>query len=320
MRRSRYLPYLLTVAGVLLLMGALHLPSHMRTWQPPPPVEPAACLGVSEQLKRNPHLTALVDQAIQGLSEPKRKWLECNVWLKMHVPDFTFEATGSYLRGPGQRFRMELRTWLPDPAGGRGTVAGATVLALSDGQDLWTAQRIGAKWEEVKHLKLSSILNGPDSPVSLPHVRNVFLSSHALRGLERCLRCVNGHFDWVKREDNQGDIQLIGRWQDWMLKMLVKPNQPWTPLMPRFCRMTLHGPELWPARIEWWGPLEENGPNQLLVEMEYRDPVFDHSVPEERWAALFSFSPGETRNVEDLTPRVRSEMIALTQEVMKSRH
>jgi hypothetical protein len=269
-------------------------------------------------MKDEPATRALIDRAIAGLSESRLKWLEANLWLQVRLPDFAFEGTGTYVRAPGQRFRLEMRTHLVIPANTRDNQTGATILAISDGRDMWTAQRTGERWQNVKRLQMSSILNGPESPVSLPHARDVFLSGPALRGIEKLLRNLNDHFDWVKREQIGGDVRIIGRWRDWMLRSLARPNQPWAEALPRFCRLTLHGTGLWPARIEWWGPREENGPDRLLVEMEFRDPVFDHPVPEERCAGLFSFSPG-TGEVEDLTPGIRAEMVELTKHLMMPR-
>ena len=47
----------------------------------------------------------------------------------------------------------------------------------------------------------------------------------------------------------------------------------------------------------------------MLIELEFRDAVFDHPLTDERCAALFTFDPGKAA-VEDATPRVRDNLAA----------
>jgi hypothetical protein len=314
MRCSRVLPYLLTVAGVVLLTGALRGPgwrgklggewsASVREHSPP-----SADFSGLEKTPADPGATALMDQALAQLVEPGLLWLEAGLWLRVHLPDLSFAAEGSYTRAPGHRFRLDLHT-LPEEdrhAHSRKTVAGG-VLTVSDGRDLWTASRLGEQWKDITRLRLSAILEGPQAPVSLPQVRAEFLAGPAFHGLELMMRRVHGHFDLVRREEHQGDVRLTGRWKGWAVASLDLTGKAWPEFLPRYCRLTLHGARLWPARIEWWGPMEEHGPDRLLAELEFRDPVFNRPLPESQCAGLFSFDPGAAP-VEDITPGVHADL------------
>jgi hypothetical protein len=61
----------------------------------------------------------------------------------------------------------------------------------------------------------------------------------------------------------------------------------------------LRGAELWPARIEWYGAPDSRGKMPLLVEMEYRNPVFNESLSEEQAQGLFRFEPGNAEVIDE---------------------
>ena len=114
----------------------------------------------------------------------------------------------------------------------------ATMLSVSDGANLWTANRIGAgPWTDVTRLRTGAILDGPESPTALPQVRNEFLTWHAVRGVELQMRSIHSHLDWVRREDVRGDVHLIGRWKEWVVNNLGVKRQAWLAGLPRFCRL-----------------------------------------------------------------------------------
>jgi hypothetical protein len=92
-----------------------------------------------------------------------------------------------------------------------------------------------------------------------------------------------------------------------MRKLLAPAGKPWPEVLPRAYRVTLQGKRRWPARVETWGPVIEGGPDQLLAEIEFRDPVFGQSLPAEKCGRLFRFDPGESE-VEDETAKVNAEL------------
>src|SRR5262249_5309671 len=104
----RYLPYVLTVAGLVAGGILLRNPKTRSARADEGPVAP-----VFTELKKAPAEASarrLVEQAIARLSEPRLTWLETAVWMKSRLPEISCEGEGNYVRGPGGRFRLELRT------------------------------------------------------------------------------------------------------------------------------------------------------------------------------------------------------------------
>jgi hypothetical protein len=253
--------------------------------------------------------TRLVEQAIARASDSATGWVESGVWMKARLPELSFEGEGRYVRAPARRFRLEMEARsTARPATRRTEMNRCTILSVSDGRDLWTASRIGSSgWRDVTRLRMSKILDGPDSPARMPQVRREFLAGPALQGVEALLRSLGGQIDWVRREDQSGDVRLTGRWNEAMLAVLVEPKKPWPEALPRFCRLTLSGTQLWPARVEWWGPRTDGGPDGLLAELEFRDPVFGRPLPPGECLGLFAFDPGEAV-VNDITPIIQANL------------
>jgi hypothetical protein len=303
MHWNRIFPFFLTLGGVVLLTGALRGPV-WRTQRSGVPDLPAGLMTAPVDAKAN----ALVDQALVRLAQPGFQWLRAGLWLRAQLPDLSFAGEGSYVRAPGQRFRVEMRTQL-EGASNRTNGPLSTVLSVCDGRDLWTANGLaGQPWQNVKRLRLGEILDRPQGPASLPQVRSEFLTGPALRGIDVCLRSLQGHFDWVRREEHGGDNRLIGRWKAHVAQGIAPADKPWPEALPRYCVLTLRGDELWPARIEWWGPLAANGPDRLLVELEFRDPVINQPLADSEQNRLFAFHPGAAP-VEDLTPRIHADLV-----------
>jgi hypothetical protein len=311
---SRSFPILLAVAGAALLTGALPGPAR----QPPAPQEqgPAAPAGLAAAAADplDPALTGVVDRAIGVLAEPRLAWQRAGVWLRARLGDLAFTAEGRYLRAPGQRFRLELHTRLDalPPLAPPGALEG-TALSVSDGRDLWSACAVGADgWTEVKRLRTAEVLAGP---AAAPALRNEFLAGHALRGPELLLRDVQSHMGWVRHEQVAAGVRLTGRWKEWVRANLLKGQTRWPAMLPRYCRLTLSAAATgWPSRVEYWGPRVEDGPDRLLVEMEFRDPAFGLPLSDDDCAGLFTFDPGNAP-VEDLTPKVHAAVNARAREL-----
>jgi hypothetical protein len=249
-----------------------------------------------------------VDRAILGQREPRLSWLQASVWLRARLGDLAFIAEGRHLRAPGQRFRLDMHTHLDETvAANPARPVEGQVLSVCDGRDLWSAQRVsGEAWTNVTRLRTAQLLDGPAT--APPVLRNEFLGCHALRGTELMLYNMQSHMEWVRREDAAEGVRLTGRWKDWARANLLQGRQVWPALVPRYCRLTLSGDRPWPARVEYWGPREEGGPDSLLVEMEFREPVFDRPLPEDECARLFSFDAGDSP-VEDLTQKMQQALI-----------
>jgi hypothetical protein len=127
------------------------------------------------------------------------------------------------------------------------------------------------------------------------------LRGPALRGVELLQRNMHNQLDWVHAEETETGWRLLGRWK------CPPAGEPWPEALPRCCRLELRGSALWPARIEWWGPRKDNGPDRLLVELELRNPIFDHPIPDDHCVRLFSFDPGKAA-VHDQTASVHNDL------------
>jgi hypothetical protein len=302
MSYHRYLPCLLTVSGMVLLAILLRDPA--ARWVRGAAGDTEPILSNLEKAPVDPAATELVGQLLARLSEPRLGWLQTDVWMKAHVPDLPFEGEGRYVRAPGQRYRMELRASLP------GVRDEYTLVSIGDGRDVWTATRFGSgNWQEVRRLRLSTLLEAADSPAHLPQVRQELLNGPVLQGMDRLLRSLQGQVEWVRHEQRSGEVRLTGRWKPAVRVGLVEPKKPWPALVPHGCRLILQAPleSPWPGRLEWWGPLEDGGADHLLTEWGFRHPVFDRVLSADECAGLFAFDPGPA-GVEDITTRIRAEL------------
>jgi hypothetical protein len=296
MRWYRFLPFVLTAAGGFVLTGALRGPS--RSHDNPPPAQLA--LANLAEAAPDPVATELVNRAVERLHPPHLEWLQAGVWLRARLPGVQFEGEGRYVLAPGQRFRLEMQTQRTHDKR-RGST---TTLSVSNGQDLWLASRAGtASWGHVQRIRVGCILGNLESPVRLPDLRDQFLNGQALRGLVPLMHSLKRELHWLRRQGQAGEEVLTGTWAPNVAARLAPRNQPWPEGLPKVCRLVLRGPDLWPARIEWYGPPDARGMMPLLVEMEYRDRVLNQPIPEVQAAPLFSFEPGGAA-VTDLTPMV----------------
>jgi hypothetical protein len=244
-----------------------------------------------------------LDQAIELFQADRVSWLEMKIWQKAQLPGFGYEADGSYHLAPGQRFRLEMHT---HPIEGEGTM-----LSVSDGRELWRAERSGqGAWENVTRVNLSevfAIMNGPAGR----QLRDEFLQRPHFQGMTPLLRHLRSHLVWARSEmlrQNGGErIHLVGVWSKEETLKHVAPNQPWLIALPRQCHVYLHARSYWPQRVEWWGPHTAGGQDRLLVQMEFRNPVFNRPLSAETCARLFAFHPGGAA-VEDQTVSVAAEV------------
>ena len=244
-----------------------------------------------------------LDQSIELFKADRVSWLEMGIWQKAQLPGFTYEADGSYRLAPGQRFRLEMHT---HPVEGEGTM-----LSVSDGRRLWRADRSGSgPWENVTHVNLSEVFATMDGPARR-RLRAEFLQRPHFQGLTPLLRHLRTQLVWARgellRQSSGERLHLVGVWSKEQVLKKVAPNQPWLAAMPRQCHLYLDARSYWPQRVEWWGPTTTGGPDRLLVQMEFRNPVFNHPLSEEACARLFAFHPGKAE-VDDETATVTAEM------------
>ncbi len=244
-----------------------------------------------------------LDQAIELFKADRIRWLEATIWQKAQLPGFVYEADGSYRLAPGQRFRLEMHT---HPAEGEGTM-----LSVSDGRELWRAERSGqGAWENVTHLNLSEVFAIMDGPAG-QRLREEFLQRPHFQGMTPLLRRLRYQLVWTQgeliRQNSGARIHLVGVWSKEEARKRVPPNQPWLVALPRQCHLYLDARTYWPQRVEWWGPHTSGGTDRLLVQMEFRNPVFNRPLSDETCARLFVFNPGTTE-FDDQTASVAAEL------------
>lgn len=255
-----------------------------------------------------------LDHALQLLRPDKLTWLQMEIWQKVQLPEHVYEADGCYRLAPGQRFRMEMHTH-------PGEIEG-TLLMVSDGREVWRGERSGnGPWENVTRLSLPevfAVMNGP----AAPQLRSEFLQKPHFQGMTPLLRNLRSRLVWARSEllhGSAGDqIHLIAVWPKEEGMALAPPDEPWPIGLPRQCHVYLDARTCWPQRVEWWGPIADRGADRLLMQMEFRNPVFNRPLSAEMCARLFSFQPGAVE-IEDETGRVMAEMSRRASELAAQR-
>ncbi len=244
-----------------------------------------------------------MERAIEALKGDRFVWQEMAIWQKVQLPGYAYEADGCYRMAPGQRFRLEMHTHLGESEG--------TMLMVSDGRDLWQAVRSGeGPWENVTRLNLSevfAVMNGPSGP----RLRDEFLQRPHFQGMAPLVRNLRHCLVWARIETIErpagGQIHLVGVWSKEDAIRHAPAGEAWPAGLPRQCHLYLDARTHWPQRVEWWGPHAAAGADRLLVQMEFRNPVFDRPLSAEACERLFAFQPGDAE-VEDETASVTADL------------
>ena len=111
----------------------------------------------------------------------------------------------------------------------------------------------------------------------------------------------------VIRQAGRERIHLVGVWSKEEARRQTSSEESWPIALPRQCHLYLDARTYWPERVEWWGPSTTGGGDRLLVQMEFRHPVFNRPLPAETCTRLFAFQPGGAE-IEDETATVTAEM------------
>jgi hypothetical protein len=267
----------------------------------PPPLNPVTDLAVLH----------LVDQCVAALGPDRVTWLEMELWQKVQLAGFAFEAEGIYHLAPGHRFRLELRSHADSTEG--------TLLALSDGEHLWQASRTGSQeWANVTRLNLPDVfalMNGPTAS----QLRDEFLQRPHFRGILPLIANLRNRLIWVSgetvRRGEAEQFRLVGVWSRETAAEMVPGDRAWPAGLPRQCHLYLDAHTFWPHRLEWWGPSVADGPERLVAQMELRNPIVNHPLAAEQCNRIFTFQPGDV-SVEDETNKVAADMTARAQQLL----
>jgi hypothetical protein len=244
-----------------------------------------------------------IAQALDAFKSERIAWLAMDIWQKVQLPGCAYEADGVYRLAPGQRFRLEMHTHLGEGEG--------TMLSVSDGRTLWQAERPGSgPWENVTRLNLAEVfalMNGPAGS----QLRDEFLQRPHFQGMTSLLINLRGRLVWAKserlRQNKDESVRLIGVWPVEEARKFTASNRPWPAGLSRQCHLYLDSRTYWPRRVEWWGPDAPDGEDRLLMQMEFRNPLFNRPLTADECGRLFAFQPGDA-DIEDETATVTAEM------------
>jgi hypothetical protein len=271
---------------ILLVLAALILTAARNPQQPKSPANPEA------------HAVAdkLLGDAVARLDPSRAPWTETKLWQQGRLGRHYYEVDGRLVSGPNRRLRLELTI--------NNGHASSTNLTVCDGIRVWQGSRVGdGPWTDLVHIQLKQLFQQlPTNEVRLhdasPRVPGITGITTLLHGLRS--RMYWSRADTVRR-GNRSFIKLTGAWSQAARATLAPPDQLWPVALPRSCRLYLDPSSLWPHRLEWWGPDAPPSADVLLLQMEFRDPIINQTLSEDRCAQEFTF-PASVDQKTDSSP------------------
>ena len=264
-------------ASILVLGGALN--------QKPAPSQPPLAVGPSAA--NHPEAVAVLDQAIAALAPERVAWLETKVWQQIRCEDFAYRASGRLVTAPGDRMRFDLNV-----------VVGKTLGELrlvNDGQTLWQSIRIAGERPTVQSWGLPVLDGMLKSPAEVARARAQLLQEHSFSGLEPMLRSLRKGMQSAQvrqKRWNGHDVHIVSAaWPEDAAALAAVPDFARPRFQLRQSILYLDAQTLWPHRIEWWGTEKPNQPNELLTQTEYRNPVLNQPLSDQRRAGEFTYEP-----------------------------
>jgi hypothetical protein len=291
MRISHFFLAFLVLGGAVLGAAAFGLPVIPLSLAPAPPgpaLPPPPALPAAPAARADDTATATLDRALAA-REDAAEWLEAEVWQRVRLPGYAYEADGYYLKAPDGRYRLQMRTHADDHPGG--------LLLVCDGGEPFQAVRVGAgPWqsdsprhqdEKPAVAEGLAALVGKKKKAEPPPA-----AASAPSGVAPLLRRLRERMVWARQEVTRHEgaevIVLVGVWPADVAESQAPAGAPWPDCTPRQCRLTLDAQTLWPRRVEWGGPVTPGGGDVLLAEMEFRHPVFNRPLPADRCAREFA--------------------------------
>jgi hypothetical protein len=265
MLKKHFLLAPLFACAVLMFAGA---------WSDRPPLAPvssasAGAAFLAQPVSLDPHLKdlngrRLIQRLLAELAPDKVRWLRMTTWQRQVDDEVSFESESRLVLGPDQCARLETQV----QAGGQPVKS----LAVSDGVVL----------AESLHL-----------PGQEPQLVSQQLPAGQRDQLLRLAGCVGPWHLLRELTAQMQDLQIqTGRWNQHPVirltgNLAIAPS-PWS-LDPRVCRLYLDARTLWPHRIEWWASKQPSDPPELVLEMEFRDPVINTPLSHDDCVREFSY-------------------------------
>ncbi|HYV34637.1 MAG TPA: hypothetical protein VE988_02970 [Gemmataceae bacterium] len=274
MTRYQILLFPTLAAAIFALGGALQ--QKPAAPQAPPSTAPSAA--------NDPQALEVLDQAAAALAPEHVAWLETKVWQNVCCEDFAYQACGRLVMAPGDRSRFDLNVKVGSSLG--------ELRLVNDGKTVWQSVRIGGGDTAVKRWDMPVIDESITTPAALAQARAQFMQAQGVAGLAPMLRTMRQSMQntQLRRTQWHGqEVQVItAAWPS--NAALAGAAEVVPPRMAiRQCRVYLDAATLWPHRVEWWGGSGPGKPDQLVMETEYRSPVLNQVLSEERCAAEFTF-------------------------------
>jgi hypothetical protein len=311
MSHSRFVLLPLVACSTLLLAGGIG-PGRPAAAPRPAQAASAAPLAPLSQpapppaARADAGAEAALDRALALLGPDRLRWLQVTLWQRITAGGLSCEAEGRYLAAPGRRFRLDLKTH-------HGGCPGA-LQVICDGTTLYQATKIGSgTWDNYKRYRIEEVQAALDDPSTAPAVRDEFLRDQNCAGVLTVLPALRERMTWFRQERVRRDgrllVKLSATWRPAEAEALVPPGTPWPDDLPRQVRLYLEPETSWPHRLEWWGPDPDRPDDSLLIQMEFRDPVLNQPLSEERCAREFrpDADPGRFPEVTgSMTARIRA--------------
>jgi hypothetical protein len=259
----------LVVVGVLVLSGALYQqgPATDHAVAPPAPTT------------TDPQALAYLDRAAAALAPERAPCLEATVWQQARCDDFIYQASGRLLTASGGRTRLDMNVRV-----GR---TGGELRVVCDGQALRRTIRVGDEAPTVLLSKLPTTRDGFATPEALAAARSDFLQQQAFAGLAPLLTSLRKGLQTAQAQSgtwNGKEVVVVsGRWPEDRATLAALPDLYKPRFKQRLCCIYLDAHSLWPYRLEWWGAEKPEQPNGLLVQVEFREPVFHGAVAAEQF-------------------------------------
>lgn len=261
--------------------------------------------------KADESATKTVTVAAEMLDPQKLGWVEATLWQKVDTQGLSFTAAGRYLAGPDHRLRIDL-----DVSFGK-TVGKMQV--TSDGATLWSVMQIAGGEPDITRLDLRQIKTQLDSPGTSPKLREEFFKAHSFTGLAMLMQALGQQLVFTRQEPDRWmgkeALKLTGVWAPELVKQITNNPANWPAFVPRTCRLFVDKQTLWPYRLEWLGPTGQDPDDNLLMQLEFRDPKFTKGGAEPpAFATAFQYDPGKAK-VIDRTQEVTSELANVTKQM-----
>jgi hypothetical protein len=247
-------------------------------------------------------------------------WLETSFTHRLGDAQLPFTVRGKMIVFPGRKCSLYLcQTTLGNASG--------TFRILCDGTSVWRILEAGgrrevqtytlAAWQEARQ-QIDKTLLGPERTAQLLRDDE---AEHGFRGLRPMLEELGHKIAWTKAHSgslpSRGEVTILeGEWSREFLDRLAPPpkegssdpdlRDAWRKRtafiqVPRLCRVYLDRNSLWPYRIEWFGPKVIQGPDEVLVTLDF-DPPRTQPPADSEVDKLFQPTEAERQAARELDP------------------